>query len=131
MSILLDPWADAREIAVRLRQPDARLIVILGAEAWCEKCRQLRSIVEARATQAATNETWLWLDLEEHAEFLGDYLPDDLPLLLRYDSGKITRLQVVKPNVNDLEMALQPHPQHERLKDPGIYLQLIRDDWAA
>ena len=126
---LLDPWSDAQEIARRLRQPAARLIVVLVAETWCDKCRELRAVVENRAAQAAGNETWLWLDLEEHAEFLGDYLPDDLPQVLSYEQGRIAQFQTVQPSPSALETALLSGGVHPA-RDPGIYQRLLSDDWA-
>jgi hypothetical protein len=117
-------------LAHRLRQPDARLILVLGAEAWCEKCRQFRPLFEARATQAAPHETWLWLDLEEHAEFLGDYLPQNLPQLLVYEGGRIIRHQTIEPTDGSLEAALYADLFQENLIDPGLNRQFMRDDWA-
>lgn len=131
MSRFLDPWNDAQKIEQRLRQPNAKLIVVVGAEAWCEKCRQFRPVVEQRADQAIERETWLWLDLEEHAEFLQGYLPEDLPQLLIYEAQKLTHQQTVLPTAADLEAALSAPLANKPASDPGILATLTRRDWAS
>lgn len=81
---MLDPWSDAATIAGRLRQPGSFLVVLLAAESWCRKCREFRPVFDRAAQGANAGEVWLWLDLEDHAEFVGDSIPDDLPWLLVY-----------------------------------------------
>ncbi|WP_321950775.1 thioredoxin family protein [Paraburkholderia bannensis] len=85
---VLDPWLDAAAIAGSLKTPSSRLIVLLGAQSWCMKCRELRPLFEAAAHEVP-QDAWLWLDLEEHAEFIGDFLPEDMPLLLVYRAGAL------------------------------------------
>jgi hypothetical protein len=126
----LDPWTDARELAQRLSSPTARLIVVLGADGWCEKCRTFRPIFDTRAQEAAPEETWLWLDMEEHAEFIGPYLPPDLPLLLLYEGARLARLRVLEPKVEALEGSLAGEAEPPDLVDPGILERLVRNDWA-
>jgi hypothetical protein len=130
MSGLLDPWTQARELAERLRSPDARLVIVLGAEGWCEKCRSFRPHFNARAQEAAPEETWMWLDMEEHAEFIGPYLPDDLPLLIQYRGGRLVRLQVLEAKQEALTAALAADADQPAPDDPGIFQRLVRDDWA-
>lgn len=95
----LDPWRDGPLIAQHLANPSTRLFIVLGAEAWCQKCRQVRPAFNTWAKQAALRGElclWLWLDLEDHAELLGGYIPDDLPLLLEYGAGQLVRSVVVR-----------------------------------
>jgi hypothetical protein len=93
----LDPWRDAAEIARRLTLRDAQLLVAIGAEAWCAKCRVLRPEFESHsAAEAPAHVVWFWLDLEDHAEFIGDFVPVDLPLLLRYRNGQLIQASVIE-----------------------------------
>jgi hypothetical protein len=126
----LDPWTQARELAERLHSPDARLVIVLGAEGWCEKCRRFRPLFDARAQQAEPEETWLWLDMEEHAEFIDPYLPDDLPLLILYRSGQLVGLQVLEAKLEALQAALAADADQSIATDPGIFERLARNDWA-
>ena len=89
MNTALDPWNDAGLIAQRLNQQSAALFVIVGAEQWCEKCRDLRPHFDAFLANADSQATWLWLDLEEHAEFVGDFMPESLPMLIAYKGNQL------------------------------------------
>ncbi len=131
MTLALDPWTDAQALAQRLRVPGAELLVALGAEAWCDKCKTLRPLFEQLcAAQAPAQVTWLWLDLEEHAEFLGDFVPEDLPLLLRWRAGQLIQAAVLE--------AIDPTAQpFERLRDlplpadaPPLWAAFAQADWA-
>ncbi|MCU7850391.1 MAG: thioredoxin [Candidatus Thiodiazotropha sp. (ex Lucinoma kastoroae)] len=130
MNTPLNPWLDAKELAHRLNRPGARLTIVIGAEGWCQKCRDFWPIFDAQAQKASANETWLWLDMEEHAEFVGSYLPPDLPMLICYENAYITNLQPLKPGLSGLEHALT-HPETDTFRqDPGIRARLIEENWA-
>lgn len=93
----LDPWDDALELARRLQAPDAELLVVIGAQAWCDKCKRLKPAFEALCAQAMGDHVlWLWLDLEDHADFLGGFIPPDLPLLLRWRQGVCVQAAIVE-----------------------------------
>ncbi|MFC4161715.1 thioredoxin family protein [Chitinimonas lacunae] len=126
MTVMLDPWRDAATIAQRLTLPGNRLVLVLGAEAWCQKCRQLRPAFDQAAARAHPNDTWLWLDLEDHAEFLGDYIPDDLPLLLVY-AGPTLQVQRRVDEARDL---LDWQSSGRPTYDPGVRERLLIQDWA-
>lgn len=118
----LDPWDDAQLLAQRLAQPDARLVVVIGAMAWCQKCRDYWPIFEQQAASAPASESHVWLDLEEHSAFLGTFVPDDLPLELTYASGHIVQARVCNGHNTD-----QPHGP----VDTDIYALLCADNWAS
>ncbi|WP_269632143.1 thioredoxin family protein [Pelomonas sp. BJYL3] len=127
MTTVLDPWNDAQAIAQRLGQPGAELLVALGAEGWCIKCQSLRPrFEELCATQEPPQVTWLWLDLEDHAEFLGDFVPEDLPLLLRWRQGRLQQVAVLEA----IDPAPAPGALPERLRELPISAELP-DLWAA
>lgn len=134
----LDPWNDASLLAQRLSPANAHLFILIGAEQWCAKCRDLRPQFDNFAAQAKLDEVWLWLDLEDHAEFIGDYLPDTLPILLAYRGENMVLCQVVE----DVEQSLGEHVEKIRTMrysrfdalpttpDPGIRSRLVTQDWA-
>lgn len=130
MTAQLDPWTRAREIAERLAQPSARLVVVLGAESWCEKCRVFRAVFDDWAIQAEPPEIRLWLDLEEHAEFIGAYLPPSLPMLFVYEGGRLSHAQVLEPDVTTLDSVLAGEQVPSSFTDPGILERLLQADWA-
>lgn len=133
MSAQLDPWADASTLAARLAVDDAKLVVIVGAEQWCARCRELRPFFDQLATRASLQEVWLWLDVEDHAEFLGDYLPEQLPVLFIYIGDRLTTTTPVH-DVPDA-LALLAHSgenetRHVDMPSPGIRERLLIADWA-
>jgi thiol-disulfide isomerase/thioredoxin len=119
----LDLWADADFISRRLRQPGAELLVVVGAEAWCPKCKRLRPAFEQLCQALPAHILWLWLDLEDHAEFLGNFIPPNLPLLLRWRAGQCVQaavLQDIDPTVIDPAQCVRMQPlvlQGEHLMD--------------
>ena len=107
-----DPWTDAETLARHLQQAEAELLVVIGAEAWCDKCRRLKPAFEALCAAAMPEHAaWLWLDLEDHADFLAGYIPPDLPLLLRWREGDCVQAAVVEDIAADGPLA-----QRVRLK---------------
>lgn len=124
----LDPWTDARFISRHLRQPSAELLVVLGAEAWCPKCKRLRPAFEQMCQALPTHILWLWLDLEDHAEFLGNFIPPNLPLLLRWHAGQCVQVAVLQ----DIDPGASGPAQHVRmqpLKLQGEYLVDTADEY--
>ena len=95
----LDPWHDAEHITNRITRPGAELWLAIGAESWCRKCADLRPRFEAARRDIAAAHaqvTWLWLDLEVHGEFVGAFIPEDLPLLLRWRDGQCVQAAVIE-----------------------------------
>lgn len=135
MSDLLDPWDDAARIAARLASPTNRLIVVIGAEAWCDKCREFKPHFDAVAANAPAHDLMLWLDLEDHQEFLGDYIPEDLPELLMYRQDTLL-LRSAVPGMSQaaFKQALKAEPKQAafvpRNEDPGIAKRLLEPNWA-
>lgn len=133
MARLFDPWDDAALIVGRLRAPGSRLIVVIGAEQWCDKCRQLKPVFEALAEQANGHEVMLWLDLEDHQEFIGSYIPADLPELQVYEQERLTNCQVVEDlSVAGLQQLLRNSACTSTLtQDLDIVRRLLQPDWAS
>jgi hypothetical protein len=135
MNSPLDPWSDAASLAQRLSQPHAALYIVLGAEQWCEKCRILRPYFDAYMLQADSADLWLWLDLEDHAEFIGDYLPQSLPMLIAYQGSKLVASQVLEVMPNVLtevvsQITSAAFKAQTALAEPGIRARLLQQDWA-
>lgn len=127
MSKLLDPWDDASVLAELLAQPQTNLFVVIGAEGWCAKCRELRPHFNQMVASAANDDVWLWLDLEDHADFIGDYLPDDLPMLVSYRGSQfLSCLHIHAP----LDVMVSD-ARTSNAFDPGIRARLLEQDWAG
>lgn len=132
MRELLDPWDDAAHIAARIGMPGNRLVVVIGAESWCEKCRHLKSAFEEVARRAPVSDTMLWFDMEEHQEFLGQYLPESLPEVLIYKGTRLVSRSLLADGDGAALLAFlwANPPDRVMTEDPGIAQRLARKDWA-
>lgn len=129
---LLDPWNDAAQIAAHLNDNTVQLIVGLGAE-WCSLCVSVRPGFAVLAAAAPPAEHWLWLNLEEHSELLGDFMPQTLPLLWVYQGSKLVAHGQIDaasglPSKAALLETLTPLSD---LPESSIRTRLIQPDWAV
>ena len=85
---------------------------------------------DVRAQDAPSLETWLWLDVEEHAEFIGAYQPPDLPMLIAYEGTQIRCAKSLDPSCETLDSVLAREGTG-RPVDPEIRARLTRIDWAT
>lgn len=116
----LDPWDDAQMISKCLALPDAQLIVVIGSLTWCQKCRDYLPIFDNQAALAPANQIYVWLDIDEHKVFLGDFMPDDLPLQLTYKAGQFIKAVIICTSGYKRQI----------INDPEIYTRLCINDWA-
>lgn len=141
----LDPWLDAERVALRLREPGAELLVVLGAESWCGKCQRLKPAFDRLATSMPKYVLPLWLDIEDHAEFLKGFVPPDLPLLLRWHAGNCVQAAVIEdidPNALpqqrvrlrtltlDDQSLIDPAAD-EPVQLPQLWTEFASEAWAA
>lgn len=131
-SILSDPWNDAADIAARLARPSAKLVLIVGAESWCATCRVLRpSFDDLAAQHGSSGDVWCWLDLEEHADFLDNFIPDSLPLLVAYKGTRLTHAVVPEQlGVAQLAALLEQGECIDQAAMPDLRARLMAEDWA-
>lgn len=140
-----DPWDQAQTLGRHLSQPDAELLVVVGAEAWCQKCQRLKPAFDALCSATMPpHVAWLWLDLEDHADFLSGFIPPDLPLLLRWRQGTCVQAAIVVdivPSASPFDrVKLTPLTiEGTRLRDPHqggwvelptLWSEFAAADWA-
>lgn len=132
---ILDPWENAAEIAKLLNQPNTALVIGLGAE-WCQLCTDFKPQFIQLAT-SERNILWLWYNLEEHEELLGDFYPETLPLVWIYQGSKLIRYGTPAEQNNypksDVIDFIQSIPIADEatntLRDIRQYL--LKQNWAA
>jgi hypothetical protein len=127
---LLDPWDDARQIAQRLKSPNSVLHLFVGMESSCIKCAILRQVWNeyVRSLPADDTQVWLWFDIDEHMDFLADYLPDDPPVYIRYDNKVRVSVATLKGIAsNQLEVEIRSGMQ----EIPDFYAALTDENWSA
>lgn len=132
---LLDPWDNAAEIAHLLNQPNTALVIGLGAE-WCQLCTDFKPhFLQLAATEK--NILWLWYNLEEHEELLGDFYPETLPLVWMYQGSKLIRYGTPTELNNSSESGIIDFIQSIPIADEAtntannIRQYLLKQNWAA
>lgn len=128
-----NPWEDAAELARHLNNAtvDARLVVVLTA-AWCQRCLDLRPFFDSFVEQSANKDAFVWLDIDEHASLIGDYVPDDLPEVLVYRQGRLAAGGFLSAQAGNLASILELAPQRTSLTSaPDVWTQLATPDWAT
>lgn len=124
---LLDPWVDASLLATALNDSQRTVVIGLGAE-WCSLCTEFRPAFLDQAKKAAEQEYWLWLNLEEHAELLGEFVPETLPLVWVYRGPTVSYGQATPLEDSAANFACKALPFTPQA-DIGV--QLRRANWAV
>lgn len=99
---LLDAWNDFSKIKHILNNKKESIVIVLGAS-WCHKCDPVKKIIERLTENATPTAHWLWLDLEEHCEFLGNFSPETIPLVWVYQGEHLIRHGTIDEN-NDANL---------------------------
>jgi thiol-disulfide isomerase/thioredoxin len=106
--------ADNRaEVAAALAQD--RLIVACLCAAWCGTCSSYRATFEELAMKHP-EKYFLWVDIEDHADLVGDLDVENFPTLLiqRHENVAFFGTMLPDPNVaNRLIETLAAQPQDE------------------
>jgi len=119
--------ADNRaEVAAALAQD--RLVVACLCAAWCGTCASYRAVFEELASRHP-DKYFLWVDIEDHADLVGDLDVENFPTLLiqRHEHVAFFGTMLPDPNVahrlietqaelNDEELARQAASTEERRK---------------
>lgn len=80
------PERDAAAIAAALRaHPDGRLVACLCAE-WCGTCRDYLAVWRDLA-ERHPDDCFVWIDIETHADALGDIDIENFPTVLVQDAA--------------------------------------------
>jgi hypothetical protein len=127
---LLDPWLDAEKIARRLKTQNNTLHAAVGTEALCIKCAILRQVWNDHVTAlpADNSQVWIWFDADEHMEFLGDYVPVDPPVYIRYENSARTVIASLKGIASD---GLEIEERDEKQTAPNLHALLINNNWSV
>jgi len=92
------------QLPARLAGQNAILVACLCAD-WCGTCREYLPKFQALAERLPTH-VFVWLDVEDHAELIGDDDIEDFPTLLVQDSTGIRFYGTLLPHIGHLEKLL-------------------------
>lgn len=101
---IFNPLLDHSGLLARLREHHGFLVVCYCA-AWCDTCTQYHGGFEALAEKFPAC-TFLWVDIEENPELLGDDDVENFPTLLIQSATKNLFYGPMLPYVSHLEKLL-------------------------
>ena len=102
---------------------DRRLLVACLCAAWCGSCREYRTTFETLGRGFAEQADFVWIDVEDEADALGDLDIEDFPTLLIAHGHETLFLGPVTPQPQtaerlvrsalalELEAATTAHPE--------------------
>jgi thioredoxin 1 len=85
---------------------DASPLVACLCAAWCGSCRDYRPLFE-QLESAFPAARFAWVDIEDHAELVGDLDVENFPTLLIAVSGEVVFLGPVTPHLQTAERLLR------------------------
>jgi thioredoxin 1 len=101
---VFSPDSDNTALRAALARPDALLVACFCA-AWCDTCTLYRPRFEALA-QARPQHGFAWIDIEDHAEFLGEEDVENFPTLLIQSDKSVLFYGPMLPHIGHLERLL-------------------------
>lgn len=82
MTVLSTSATDRATLDAALSRPDKRLVVCLCA-AWCDTCEQFKTTF-ARLARSDPDASYLWIDIEDDSELVGDVDIENFPTIAVY-----------------------------------------------
>ncbi|WP_454691773.1 thioredoxin family protein [Achromobacter aloeverae] len=101
-SLAFEP--DHPALRARLRDPGTALVACFCA-AWCDTCREYRPKLDELAAQWPQY-AFAWIDIEDHADLLGDEDVENFPTILVQMGGRTVFYGPMLPHIGHLERLL-------------------------
>ncbi|ALM87066.1 thiol-disulfide isomerase [Bordetella sp. N] len=95
---------DDAALRERLRDAGVDLVACFCA-AWCDTCREYRPKLDELAAQWP-GIAFAWIDIEDHAELLGDEDVENFPTILVQMGGRTVFYGPMLPHIGHLERLL-------------------------
>lgn len=103
---LLVPGPDLAALRARLSSSPSPWLVACFCAAWCDTCEQYKPKLEALAS-ALPQHVFAWIDIEDHAELLGDEDVENFPTLLVQIGSRVVFYGPMLPHIGHLERLLE------------------------
>ena len=103
---LLVPGSDLTALRAQLAaSPDAWLVACFCA-AWCDTCEEYNPKLRT-LSGALPQHVFAWIDIEDHAELLGEVDVENFPTLLIQIGGRVVFYGPMLPHIGHLERLLE------------------------
>jgi len=103
---LLVPDTDRAALRARLGSSPGTWLVACFCAAWCDTCEQYKPKLEALAA-AMPQHVFAWIDIEDHAELLGEEDVENFPTLLVQIGARVVFYGPMLPHIGHLERLLE------------------------
>ena len=108
---LLVPDTDRAALRARLSSSPGAWLVACFCAAWCDTCEQYKPKLQALA-EAMPQHVFAWIDIEDHAELLGDEDVENFPTLLVQIGPRVVFYGPMLPHIGHLERLLESLDEH-------------------
>jgi thioredoxin 1 len=86
--------------------PSERPLIVCYCAAWCDTCTLYQQKLEKLSEQLPQH-TFVWVDIEDHPELLGDEDVENFPTLLIERRGQKQFFGTMLPHIDQLERMIQ------------------------
>ena len=114
---------DSRAIAALQRALADHAFLVLGlCAAWCDICGQFRADFESLAAEAP-DKTFVWLDIEDDAEIVGDVDVANFPTIAVFHANRLVHFGVSLPQAGVVGRLLSSlaRDHREAIADPAVH----------
>jgi thioredoxin reductase (NADPH) len=91
------PPASASATPAALAEPTEGFLVVGFCAAWCNTCGEFRAAFDAIAG-SRPDAAFVWLDIEDDAERVGDIDVENFPTIAVYDGDRLLHFGVTLPH---------------------------------
>ena len=96
----------------------ARPLIVCYCAAWCDTCTVYQKKLEVLSKQL-TDHVFVWVDIEDHPELLGDEDIENFPTLLIERQGQIQFFGTMLPHIDQLERMIEVTATGDHIATPN------------
>ena len=105
--MMFDPQLAPEALQQQLRSQPNNTLVVCYCALWCDTCNQYRPQFEALSQQWPQH-TFIWVDIEESPDWLGDEDVENFPtILVQQPQGRNQFFGTQLPHIRHLERLLE------------------------
>ena len=108
---LLVPGSDLSALRAQLAASPQAWLVACFCAAWCDTCEEYKPKLRT-LSGTFRQHVFAWIDIEDHAELLGEVDVENFPTLLVQIGGRVVFYGPMLPHIGHLERLLESLDEH-------------------